>query len=84
MTTPQLTQATLVASLFNPESPNYNPSYLATPQATGSVLGVTEGTLSVWRCTGRYKLPFVKVGRKVCYRVGDVVAFIKNRTFRIE
>jgi hypothetical protein len=28
-------------------------------------LVVTTGTLSVWRCTGRYPLCFIKVGRCV-------------------
>jgi predicted site-specific integrase-resolvase len=30
-------------------------------------LTVSPGTLSVWRSTGRYSLPFVKVGRRVRY-----------------
>ena len=29
-------------------------------------------TLAVWRCTGRYDLPFVKVGRSVRYRKSDL------------
>ena len=41
---------------------------------------MSEGTLSVWRSTGRYDLPFVKIGRKVRYRLGDVMDFIARRT----
>lgn len=45
-----------------------------------SYLHVTDGTLAVWRCKGRYKIPFVKVGRKVLYRVEDLDAFLASRT----
>lgn len=44
------------------------------------VLGITEGTLAVWRVTGRYNLPYVKSGRLVRYRQADVDAFIAERT----
>ncbi|MGY0218373.1 helix-turn-helix domain-containing protein [Endozoicomonadaceae bacterium StTr2] len=58
----------------------YHPNDLLTPKQTAKVLLVTEGTLSVWRSTGRYQLPFVKVGRWVRYRWSDVLAFIERRT----
>jgi Helix-turn-helix domain len=51
---------------------------LLTPQQTAEVLGVTIGTLAVWRCTARYPLPFVKIGRRVKYRVNDINNFIEN------
>ena len=41
---------------------------------------VKEGTLSVWRCTGRYNLPFIKIGRKVRYRRSDLDAWLVSRT----
>jgi predicted site-specific integrase-resolvase len=47
---------------------------------TASILGVSEGTLSVWRSTGRYDLPYVKCGRCVRYRMEDIQAFIERRT----
>lgn len=43
-------------------------------------LGLGEGTLAVWRSTGRYQLPFVKIGRKVKYRIDDLDAWIAGRT----
>ncbi len=52
-----------------------------TPRQASEVLGITEATLSVWRCTRRYPLPFVKIGRKVFYRGEDINNFIKKRTF---
>ena len=33
--------------------------------AAAALLDVSPGTLSVWRSTGRYNLPFLKIGRKV-------------------
>lgn len=43
-------------------------------------LGITDGTLAVWACTGRYNLPYVKVGRLVKYKKSDLDIFINNRT----
>lgn len=43
-------------------------------------LDVSAGTLSVWRSTGRYNLPFIKVGRRVKYRRADLLAWLENRT----
>lgn len=53
---------------------------LITPNETASILGVTTETLSVWRCTSRYKLPFVKIGSKVFYKESDIENFITVRT----
>jgi excisionase family DNA binding protein len=47
---------------------------------TAEVLGVTKGTLQVWRSTKRYPLPYVKVGRSVRYRMSDIEAFLQQRT----
>jgi hypothetical protein len=49
-------------------------------RAAAAVLDVTPGTLSVWRSTGRYALPFVKVGRNVRYRHSDLLAWLEKRT----
>jgi len=43
-------------------------------------LGVTTGTLSVWRSTGRYSIPFIKIGRCVRYRLSDLEAWLISRT----
>jgi len=43
-------------------------------------LQVTVETLAVWRCTRRYPLKFVKVGRKVRYRPADLEEFLDKRT----
>lgn len=49
-------------------------------KAAAAVLDVSAGTLSVWRSTGRYSLPFVKIGRKVRYRRADLMAWLDSRT----
>ena len=48
-------------------------------KAAAAVLDVAPGTLSVWRSTGRYALPFLKIGRKVRYRRSDLDAWLAAR-----
>jgi excisionase family DNA binding protein len=43
-------------------------------------LGVKGHTLEVWRTSGRYGLPFIKVGRRVKYRRADLDRFLTART----
>ena len=43
-------------------------------------LGVKPTTLQVWRCTKRYPLPFIKIGRLVRYRQSNLDAFLVLRT----
>lgn len=52
---------------------------LLSPEETASILGVTTGTLSVWRSNKRYSLPYVKSGSRVMYRSEDIQAFIASR-----
>lgn len=52
---------------------------LLTPAQTAELLGIKEQTLTVWRCTKRYPLAYVKVGRSVKYRESDVREFIESR-----
>lgn len=42
-------------------------------------LGVKASTLTVWASTGRYNLPFIKVGRRVYYRRADLDAWLDRR-----
>ncbi|MDD5033285.1 MAG: helix-turn-helix domain-containing protein [Methylococcaceae bacterium] len=49
-------------------------------ETAAQCLGVQKATLEVWRSTGRYPaLRFVKIGRLVRYRAGDLLAFIDGR-----
>jgi phage terminase Nu1 subunit (DNA packaging protein) len=43
------------------------------------MLGVKVSTLANWRVTGRYSLPYIKVGRLVRYRVSDLAEWIAKR-----
>ena len=52
---------------------------LLNPEQTAARLDVQVDTLAVWRCTGRYKLPFLKIGRNVRYRLRDVEAWLNAR-----
>lgn len=54
---------------------------LLTPSEAAAYIGVTENTLSVWRCVGRYNIQFVKVGRLVRYRKSALDSFLDRRTF---
>lgn len=54
--------------------------HLLDEKEAAAVINVVPGTLSVWRSTGRYALPFVKVGRKVRYRQSDLLAWLEKRT----
>jgi predicted DNA-binding transcriptional regulator AlpA len=49
-------------------------------KAAAALLDLSPGTLSVWRSTGRYCLPFLKIGRKVRYRRADLLAWLESRT----
>jgi hypothetical protein len=65
-----------VALGYDPSRP---PNQIDDKQAAVA-LGVKTSTLSVWRSTGRYDLPFAKVGRLVRYRLVDLAKFIDSRT----
>lgn len=54
-------------------------SDLLDDKAAAALLDVSPGTLSVWRTTGRYALPFLKIGRKVRYRRADLLAWMESR-----
>ena len=57
-----------------------NSDLLSRKQAA-TYLGVSESTLAVWKSTGRYDLPCVKIGSLAKYRKADLDAFIaRNAT----
>lgn len=55
-------------------------SVLLNEDETAEFLRVKRQTLAAWRCTDRYQLPFIKVGRSVRYRLGDLEKFLASRT----
>ena len=53
---------------------------LLAPAEAAKRLGIQEQTLAVWRSSGRYHLPFIKVGRLVRYRASSVEEFLQANT----
>lgn len=51
---------------------------LSTDEAA-ETLGVTARTLEVWRCTKRHQIPFLKIGRLIRYRRGDLERWLNSR-----
>lgn len=63
----------------NVERPANLDRMMTTPEVA-EMLGLSEQTLHDWRCTGRVKLPFVKLGGAVRYRRRDVLEFLDTHT----
>ena len=53
---------------------------LFTPEQVAKLLHTSTGVLATWRHTGRYNLPFIKMGRKVLYKAEDVHNWLDERT----
>ncbi len=52
---------------------------LLTTEEAAELMLVAPGTLVVWRCTGRYSLAYVRVGRLIRYRAADIAEFIERQ-----
>lgn len=52
---------------------------LLTPKEVETIYGISVQTQAVWRCTGRYNFPYVKVGRNVRYRPEAIEVWLKSR-----
>ena len=63
-----------------PNQEAQNSNSLMTPKEVAEMLGVSVGTLAIWRCHKRYPLDFIKCGRLVRYRRSDVESFLSERT----
>ncbi|WP_256596042.1 MULTISPECIES: helix-turn-helix domain-containing protein [Pseudomonas] len=50
-----------------------------TPDQAANLLGVSPRTLAAWRCTGRYSVPYIKVGSKVRYPRKQLNEWLSNR-----
>jgi excisionase family DNA binding protein len=53
---------------------------LLTRTQAAQFLDVSAEALAVWASTKRYKLPFIKIGRKVRYRQSHLDEFLRSRT----
>ena len=55
-------------------------SELLSENEAAKTLCLAPNTLQVWRSTGRYDLPFIKIGSKVRYRREDLQRWLEDRT----
>jgi len=55
-------------------------SQLLTNEQAAQFLGVSAGTLPIWRCKRKYALPFVRVGRLIRYERSALQSWIEKRT----
>jgi excisionase family DNA binding protein len=56
---------------------NQNPELLTSKEAS-AYLRLAERTLTVWRCTGKVSIPYIKIGGKVLYKKSDLTSFIES------
>lgn len=54
-------------------------STLLTTGEAAAALGLRPETLANWRVTGRYALPYVRSGRLIRYRAGDLLDWLDSR-----
>ena len=54
------------------------------PTSAARFLGVKESTLAHWRWSGRYKLPYTKLGGRVFYWQSDVEQLLERCTITFE
>ena len=71
----QTEAASNVAEILRPKNTD-----LIDEAEAAEILDLAPGTLSVWRSTGRYGIPFIKVGRKVRYSRTALNAWLESRT----
>lgn len=56
---------------------------LLDPPQAAAILGVRVETLNTWRCTKRYPLAYIRVGRRIRYRYEDLMAFLDARRVEV-
>lgn len=65
---------TMLEALQTPAKSN-----LVDEKEAALILGVALGALQVWRSTGRYAIPFLKVGRLMKYRRSALENWVESR-----
>jgi len=48
-------------------------------KTAAEILQVSPGTLMVWRSSGRYSIPYIKIGAKVRYKRSDLQDWLDSR-----
>jgi hypothetical protein len=59
-------------------TPDQFAELLTEREAAGLLALKNPRTLSVWRCTGRHNIPYLKIGRNVRYRKEDLLRFLAS------
>lgn len=59
-----------------------DPTDRMTPQEAAAYLGIKPATLASWRSSGRRKIPYLKIGRRVVYRRSDLDAWLSATCLR--
>ena len=58
----------------------YKPTQLVPQEVVAEMLGLKPATLSQWRWIGDKRLPWVKLGKAVRYKLSDVEDYIDKCT----
>lgn len=45
-------------------------------------IGIPANTLQHWRTTGAQQIPFIKVGRRIMYRISDLDEWLAQHTYK--
>jgi excisionase family DNA binding protein len=62
-----------------PVEPRITKDQLLTTAQAAEILGLSEGTLSTWRCTRRAEVPYLKIGGRVRDRRSNVEAWARSQ-----
>ena len=54
---------------------------LVNNSAAADHMCIAGATLQYWRTTGAQKIPYIKVGGRVMYRISDLDKWLEERTF---
>ena len=55
---------------------------LLNEREAAAVLTLKPATLTNWRHTGRYGLPYIRAGKAIRYRLSELLAFMERHTYR--
>lgn len=69
-------QSTAISAIINKQQSDP----LLDDDEAAAYIDVKPKTLPVWRSTGRYSIPYIKIGRLVRYRKSALDEFLKRRT----
>ena len=51
---------------------------LLSNQEAAAYLGIKPNTLTIWRTTKRFEIPYIQIGRKIRYKKSDLDIFLEQ------